>query len=113
MIRRRYGTSFSRARQYEEDINPNEYVANIADCMLVLLLGVIVALVSYYNVDLAQSTETLEDNIGVKLEGAETIQLDEDGDGAVDGNYEQRGGAGTLYYDEATDTYYLKNGKGA
>ncbi len=113
MIRRRYGVSFSRATQAEEDINPNEYVANIADCMLVLLLGVIVALVSYYNVDLAQSSEKLDDNLGVKLEGAETVLMDEDGDGEVDGNYEQRGGGGTLYYDEATDTYYLKNGKGA
>ncbi|MDR3305663.1 MAG: hypothetical protein LBS85_06560, partial [Clostridiales Family XIII bacterium] len=40
-----------------EDVNPSAYIVNLADCMLVLACGVIVALVTYWNVDLSGITE--------------------------------------------------------
>ena len=100
MIRRHYGASLSRATRVEEDINPNEYVANIADCMLVLLLGVIVALISYYNVDLTQSSSSSEEIMGVQ------VNLDENADGVFDPGYQRQG---TVYYDEESGSYYFVN----
>ena len=85
----------------EEDVNPNAYITNIADCMLVLVLGLLVALVTRYGVDLT-ATDIVEkenrDLIGLE------VDLDADHDGVVDGNYEARG---TVYYDNATGNYYM------
>ena len=101
MIRRRHGVSLSRPTQAEEDVNPNAYVVNIADCMLVLLLGMIVALISYYNVDLTQSgTGGSGDESFVGIQ----VDMDQNKDGTIDAGYEKRG---TVYYDEANDSYYF------
>ena len=86
MLRRRYGVSLQRPAQPDEDVNPNEYIVNIADCMLVLLLGMVVALISYYNVDLTQSSASNDEIIGIE------VNMDENGDAVVwDGtDYDQR-----------------------
>ena len=102
MIRRRHGVSLSRTVEVEEDVNPNVYTANIADCMLVLLLGLIVALISYYNIDLAKEAEP-------EITGIE-VNMDEDHDGLVDGAYQKRG---SVYYDERTGEYYFVTEGGA
>ena len=104
MLRRRYGTSLGRSTPPDEDVNPNEYIVNIADCMLVLLLGTVVALISYYNIDLTQTQEPEEEIIGIE------VNMDEDQDGVIDGGYERRG---TVYYDEASGSYYFVNEAGA
>lgn len=103
MIKRRYGVSLSRAVAPEEDVNPNEYIGNLSDCMLVLLLGMIVALVAYYNVDLTQTTDP-DEIVGVQ------VNLDEDKDGLIDGGYQKRG---SVYYDERTGDYYYVSEGGA
>lgn len=100
MIRRRHGASLSRPAQAEEEVNPNAYIVNIADCMLVLLLGMIVALISYYNVDLTQSSTPAEEIIGIQ------VNMDENDDGVVDAGYQRRG---TVYYDDASGSYYFVN----
>ena len=99
-MRRRYGTSLVRETPPDEDVNPNEYMVNIADCMLVLLLGMIVALISYYNVDLGQSSSSSDEIIGIK------VDMDEDKDGVIDAGYKRQG---EVYYDEATGDLYFLN----
>jgi len=96
-MRRRYGRSLRRTAALSEDVNPNAYITNIADCMLVLVLGLLVALISYYRIDLQQQ-EKEDDIIGIE------VNLDANSDGEVDNNYEQ---AGTVYYDSETGQYYL------
>ena len=100
MLRRRYGVSLSREVVVEEDVNPSAYIANMADCMLVLLLGVIVALIAYYNVDLNEAAP--EDEI-VGIE----VNLDQNHDGLIDDNFTERG---TVYYDKSTGDYYYVQG---
>ena len=95
MIKRRYGTSLARTAQASEDVNPNAYITNIADCMLVLVLGLLVALVTKYNVDLQRSPDDL---IGVQ------VDMDQNKDGAIDDTYEERG---SVYYDKESGNYYL------
>lgn len=103
MIRRRHGVSLSRASRVQEDVNPNEYLVNIADCMLVLLLGTIVALISYYNVDLTQSGASSEEIIGVQ------VDMDENQDGIIDAGYQR---SGTVYYDSESGSYYFVSEEG-
>ena len=100
MIRRRYTHGLARQAVPDEDVNPNSYINNIADCMLVLMLGFLVALVARYGLDLHVPAETEDD---AKMTGIE-VSLDQDGDGVIDDNYVRRGEA---YYDESTGNYYF------
>ena len=96
MIRRRHSVSLARASAAPEDVNPNSYINNIADCMLVLALGFLVALIARYNVDLQK--EVVDDTMtGIQ------VNMDANQDGAIDDNYEQRG---AVYYDSQTGNYY-------
>ena len=84
-----------------EDVNPNAYITNVADCMLVLVLGLLVALVTRYGVDLNAISQVQEENR--ELIGLE-VDLDVNNDGVIDGNYQARG---IVYYDELTGNYYM------
>ena len=97
MIRRKHGISLSPQVVEEEDVNPNSYMVNIADCMLVLLLGTLVALISYYNVDLTKPPVT-DEIIGIEM------NMDQDGDGVIDAGFTPKG---TVYVDESTGEYYM------
>lgn len=104
MLKRRYGSSLSRPREAEEDVNPNSYIVNLADCMLVLMLGLIVALIAYYNIDLTQEVQPEDQIIGIE------VNMDENQDGIIDTGYTRRG---TVYYDESSGNYYFVTDGGA
>ena len=103
MIRRRNGVSLARARHVEEDVDPNAYLTNIADCMLVLMLGAVVALIAYYNVDLSAQQEDRE-TVGIE------VNMDANEDGVIDDRYEE---SGHVYYDSSTGNYYFVADEGA
>ncbi|MCR5846276.1 MAG: hypothetical protein K6G78_06925 [bacterium] len=97
MIKRRHGTSLNRTRGASgEDVNPSAYITNIADCMLVLALGLLVALIARFDLQLDQQPE--EQIIGIE------VNMDADNDGVIDEGYEQKG---EVYYDSATGKYYM------
>ena len=104
MMRRKHTVPLSRgyyAQSEGDDVNPNEFTSNIADCMLVLVLGLLVALVARFGLDLtALAEETREDRDLIGLE----VDLDVNNDGEIDTSYEK---AGTVYYDNETGNYYL------
>ena len=105
MIRRRYGRELSARVVAVEDVDPNASVVNIADCMLVLMLGILVALISHYGLDLTQPMQPVDENediIGIE------VNLDADDDGEVDGTYERQG---VVYYDPSTESYYFVQGE--
>ena len=55
VLRRHHSVSLNRAswgRGSGDNVDPNSSLTNIADCMLVLMLGFLVALVARYNIDL-------------------------------------------------------------
>lgn len=54
MLRRRKGTGRFRAgNSFSEDINPMDGVGNLADVMLVFACGLMLALITYWNVDVS------------------------------------------------------------
>ena len=96
MIRRKHSSSLRRSTsEVEEDVNPNSYLTNLADCMLVMTVGLLVALVTHYGVDLQAPDE--------QVTGQEVV-MDADGDGVIDDGYEQ---TGRVYRDSATGKYYM------
>ena len=96
MIRRKYSLSLRRqTSDVEEDVNPNSYLTNLADCMLVMSVGLLVAIVARYGVDLQAQEDEIIGN---------EVSMDADGDGEIDDGYEQ---AGTVYRDAETGKYYM------
>lgn len=105
MLRRHHSTSLNRTDSAfsslglgggnGNDVDPNSSLTNIADCMLVLMMGFLVALVARYNIDLAPQEE--------EITGVE-VNMDANQDGVIDSNYTN---AGNVYYDATTDKYYL------
>lgn len=99
MIRRKNSRSLNRSYgDADEDVNPNSYVTNLSDCMLVVAVGLLVALVGHYGVDLNSGGDGSDQITGTE------IVMDEDGDGVIDENFVK---AGSVYYDETTGDYYM------
>ena len=50
------GLRGSGSLRSEEDVQPMQYVANLTDVMLVLACGLMAAVITFWNVDLRQTT---------------------------------------------------------
>ena len=90
----------------DAEANPMDGLGNLADAMLVLAVGIMLALIVNWNVDITTfNTETPD-----QTEQDQQIALDEDDlsdapDQEIDGAEMQQ--VGQLYYDEETGTYYV------
>lgn len=102
MMRRKYSRALVANGGAEEDVNPNDYIINIADCMLVLMLGFLVALITRYGIDLSQEVQQERDDVQ-DIIGIEVV-MDVDKDGLVDDQYQE---LGSVFYDEKTGKYYF------
>ncbi len=96
----KYQGRFGRGRRssdLSEDVNPSAYIVNLADCMLVLACGFMVAMIAFWGIDLNSS---LTDEDMEKVE-ADVVPEDLSGSGS---NYVE---AGKVYVDTATGEYYI------
>ena len=98
MLRRSGSGGFRRRRYQEEDTNPMDGISNLADVMLVLAVGMMLAVVVNWNVDL-QSAPTLQ-----AVDEPQT--LTEDQVEKVEDN-QALDEMGTLYMDPETGQYYI------
>lgn len=95
-------SQFRRKGEVGEDVNPSAYIVNLADCMLVLACGFLVALISAFDMDLSS------------LEQVDATQMEEVDQQAISAEDIENGGgyieAGTVYMDPQTGiTYWIKN----
>jgi hypothetical protein len=90
-------------------VNPMEGIANLADVMLVLAVGIMLALVIHWNVDLAVVNAAGKVGEQISVEDALTFEEEDiqsaGGSGELDGDQMKK--LGVVYYDEASGTYYL------
>lgn len=82
------------------DVNPNEYLTNLSDCMLVLAVGFIVALIVAWNVKLPDYTVLDERNL-TEVEDVERIEQQINGQGNA---YNK---IGEVYQDPVTGKTYV------
>ena len=92
-----------RIRGEEAGVNPMDGLGNLADAMLVLAVGIMLALIINWKVDITavstQVTEPEPEQIPISREDLQDTPAD-----ALNEETLQRIGA--LYYDEETGTYY-------
>jgi hypothetical protein len=100
----------------EESVNPMEGVANLSDAMLVLAVGMMLALIVAWNVDVfhtsPEETETssVTEQDVVEVQEEETTQLERTDD-STDGESPDDYGlteAGTVYRDADGNLYILE-----
>lgn len=100
--------------EMKEDVNPMNHVSNMADAMLVLAVGIMLALVMAWKLDLSQ---LLEDPNAVQVELSDAEELSPDTskleitDNEEDTPLEDYGLTeyGKVYVDENGDYYVIEN----
>ncbi|MGI6258178.1 MAG: DUF2149 domain-containing protein [Anaerovoracaceae bacterium] len=99
---RRSGSKLIRGNGADEDVSPMEGTANIVDIMLVLAVGMMLALVMNYKVDLNPEASMRE------LENAETLSEDEVKEVESNKGLQEKG---VVYMDPETGKYYIREGE--
>ena len=107
----------TRERFGGEDVNPMNYLSNLSDVMLILAVGIMLALVVHWNVDITASGGQAQGNTGengsvlvdkdhaVTMTDEELARLQEQS--GVTGVGESLEKRGEVYYDAETGTYYI------
>ncbi|MDR3311267.1 MAG: DUF2149 domain-containing protein [Oscillospiraceae bacterium] len=93
-------------------VNPADGIINLADVMLVLAVGIMLALVVNWNVDLAAASPQTEPSIAEESDltfSEDDIQPAEDDSVPDDSDLTA---LGTVYYDKTTGKYYIVSSEG-
>lgn len=92
-----------RKRREESEVNPMDGVANLADAMLILAVGIMLALILNWNVDIS----TVRGDSSANTEEALTFTEEDISESeALEGEGELER-LGAVYYDPASGTYYI------
>ena len=91
-----------RKRREESEVNPMDGVANLSDAMLILAVGIMLALILNWNVDISavrgETADTEETLTFTEEDMSQSEALE--GEGALEK-------LGAVYYDPTTGTYYI------
>lgn len=106
MLRRSGSGSIRRqsSRMEEEEVNPMASVANLVDAMLVLAVGIMLALINSWNLNISQNGQVTEK---VDKKDAVSSFSDKDLDKTKESDSSGLEKQGTVYYDKVTDRYYI------
>ena len=113
----------TRRRFAEEEVNPMNYLSNLSDAMLVLAVGIMLALIVHWNVDISTSGGTMSDsgqsyaadgeggNSAIDRDSAVNFSQDEldnmQSQDKLDSSNTGMEKLGEVYYDAATGQYYI------
>ena len=91
-------------RDAEESVNPMDSVSNLADAMLVLAVGIMLALIINWNVDISIPQQNEQPTDPIPFEETDLTEAP-DGSAVLDGGDLQE--MGRVYYDAASGNYYI------
>ena len=94
-----------RSRQSDPPVNPMDSVSNLADTMLVLAVGIMLALIINWNVDISAGTtdKAASTNPSISFEQDDLTESQDDAK-TIEGDLTEMG---KVYYDQQTGTYYI------
>lgn len=118
--RRRSGARFNESN----DVNPLSYTGNMSDAMLILAVGIMLALIIHWNVDVSTSGGEMSDagmtlqqqsdgqggdsavnkDNAVSFNGDDLQEVDDSQDMSQGGGMDK---LGEVYYDEGSGKYYV------
>jgi hypothetical protein len=84
-----------------EEVNPMAHVSNMVDAMLVFACGLLLALITYWNLELPDVTQIQKEEEMTEVEDVEDITENIESDGT---SYNE---LGTVYEDPETGIMYL------
>lgn len=98
-----------------EDVNPMNYMSNLSDAMLVLAVGIMLAVVVAWNVDISTTAPNASVNMSeVEQLQDEVLEMDvtnQNSDNAVSVDDFGLMEYGTVYMDEQGNLYVIPSGK--
>ena len=100
---RRLSARSLRSRSDDAPVNPMDSISNLADAMLVLAVGIMLALIINWNVDIT-APKTEQPAAPVPFDESELTEAP-DGAEVLEGGELQE--MGTVYYDAENNTYYI------
>lgn len=101
-MNRLHARSLSR-RAEEPPVDPMSSIGNLADAMLVLAVGIMLALILNWNVDIS-APQAAQPADPIPFEQDRLTEAPDDAQVFDGGELEEMG---TVYYDAATGTYYI------
>lgn len=84
-----------------EDVNPMNYLSNLSDVMLILAVGIMLALILHWNVEIQSSKNDETDSKSAVSFSEDDLQGTEE----MPDDLEQMG---SIYYDARTGKYYYQ-----
>ena len=96
------GSLVSSAYTDAEDADPRVGLVNLADVMLVFACGLMLSLVTYWNLDIAQMTEVVQSDELAEVQGIE--DMEDQMNGAGGNSFTQ---LGMVYEDPTTGKMYM------
>ena len=96
-----------RIREEEAGVNPMDGLGNLADVMLVLAVGIMLALIINWKVDITAVSPVIAEPEPEQIPISREDLQDTPADALNEENLQR---IGALYYDEETGTYYAITG---
>ena len=96
-----------RIREEEAGVNPMDGLGNLADAMLVLAVGIMLALIINWKVDITAVSQAIPEPEQEQIPISQEDLQDTPADALKEENLQR---IGALYYDEETGTYYAVTG---
>lgn len=101
-----------RSNYQEPEVNPLELIANLADVMLILSVGFMLALVTNWNIDIsavaAANSSAPSTKDALAFDKKDMTKMNDDAEEVKGGDLEK---LGTVYYDSAAGKYYIIDNK--
>lgn len=102
---RRFGTGkLSAGRKNDEDINPMDGVGNMADAMLILAVGIMLALIMNWNVDISSMSKPVEVDQAQEVSDMENLDNSDVSEAASSSGLSE---LGKVYKDPKTGKMYM------
>lgn len=104
MLRRRRSRSLVKNSFETEDVNPMESVSNLSDAMLILAVGIMLALIIHWNVDISDGQKIVDIQNTEEISNMENLDNEEVNEVSQDSGLSEKG---KVLYDEKTGKYYM------
>lgn len=104
MLRRSKNRSLVKNSFEPEDVNPMDSVSNMSDAMLILAVGIMLALIIHWNVDISGGQKVVDVQNTEEISNMESLDEREVNEVSQEDGLSEKG---KVLYDEKTGKYYM------